>query len=351
MPSLTTQTRFEPLNQPVSTQDVALYRKNGGRNSGSSWIALIAILAVLAACFLIAFIVNVSTEFFDGSISRSDLKEASVALTISAVLSALIVPLYYLNKSASIKNTAHRVRMQRFAKANNWTYHEAFQPLERPGMIFNEGIERYNDFYVESTEGQNFSYGVYSYVTGAGKGRVTNIWSYVSVPITASLPHIVLDAKANNIRIFGTELATSLAHEFDKDMQVSLSPEADDLYTSYTSDKNAATVAKYITPEFITALQAIDGRYDIEIVDGVVYAYSLGHLNSNEASMKNTLKLVELLSNTFNGVVKEEKSSTPLTDSLQKDVKLAGKTPTFVIRLAMIAVVIQFVTLIAILVY
>lgn len=349
---LTHTARYDAFDTTITTSEIEAYKAQGGKNPGSAWIIAIVLIGFFSVAFFIGFIVTIANEYFAGSISARDWREASSLAYISVVCSAVLVPIWYLNKRGAYKAMARNIQMHRFAEDNDLDYNDRFRPNPepRPGMIFNEGMERAIIYTMTPRAGAPFELGSHTHVTGAGRGRATHAWGYIEVATDADLPHVVLDAKRNNGTAFGVQLFTSLPKAFQKGNQVSVSPEVDELFITYSSDGKGDRIGHYFTPEFLSALTAMGNQfgYDFEVVDGKAYAYCTTPYGPTKDEMKRATAMIDLMVNTFGSGAELPTPTTDRTNETRPAV-LASKTPMLVRTLGFIGITVQIIVAIGLL--
>lgn len=171
---------------------------------------------------------------------------------------------------------AESVRISRFARDNGWLYQPQLHNPSHSGVIFNVGHSRAaKDIIYLSGDDEMaaFEIGSYQYTTGSGKSRQTHNWIYCCVEMDRRMPHMLLDAKANNASLFGKSLASNLPVSLRKDQALSLEGDFDKYFTLY-APKDYERDALYIfTPDLMALLIDNAHSFDAEVVDNRFYIY------------------------------------------------------------------------------
>ncbi|HEU4830822.1 MAG TPA: hypothetical protein VFS65_01470 [Candidatus Saccharimonadales bacterium] len=347
-------TRYDALSSVVTPDDLVRYKKAGAKNVGTGWIALIVILGFLASIFFIMLAVNFFIMFFDGgrfSLGESDIEELSTLAIVTLVLALPIIPLLFLNGRGNKKALADEIRFRRFAEDNGWVYEKSPALIKGKGSIFNNGTERTTSGLLRSQSSPEFMLGQQRYVTGVGRGRSSFNWTFVTIETNANLPHIVLDAKTNNGKIFGAQLFSNLPEVYGKEKKVSVNPELDALYDVYgTGETVGSDIATIFTPSIVSRLRTLKGVYDFEVVDGVVYAYSdkfKADFTYSQEEVAEYLTLVDILSDAFSVPVNH---LTRTQADQPSSATLEGHTPRYLTVLGVAAIIIQLAALIGLIV-
>ncbi|MCA9348884.1 hypothetical protein KC878_01935 [Candidatus Saccharibacteria bacterium] len=147
-------------------------------------------------------------------------------------------------------------------------------PINQKGVIFNSGDTR---AYTNIIGNGTFAIYDYAYSTGSGKNRTRHYWRVASWQLSRPLPHLLFDAKKNNVWKF-----TNLPAAFDSSQKVSLEANFDDHFSLYSPENYNVDTLSFITPEIMDYLiRELDG-FDIEIIDGQIFIYSGGTVKPNE---------------------------------------------------------------------
>ena len=190
------------------------------------------------------------------------------------VLSSIITTRYTFQKR--IKGS---VKAYRFAQANGLQYEAQVKNPTRSGFVFsNPNANRKSIFDVISrTDTNPFEIGNFYYETGSGKSKAIYLTGYMRITLDRNLPNMVLDAKADDTRIFGIR-QSNLGVTFSKDQALRLEGNFNDYFTLY-APKEYETDALYVfTPDFMARLIDEASLFNAEIIDNNLYIYSINQM-------------------------------------------------------------------------
>ena len=160
-------------------------------------------------------------------------------------------------------------RLDRFARANGLTFLPSAVPAY-PGAIFGLGQGRLATDHLATATGRYLDLGNYRYSTGSGDDRTTHQWGFLALKLDRVLPHILLDAKANN-GLFGT---STLPISFDRAQVLSLEGDFDRYFTLYCPKDYERDALYVFTPDLLALLIDESRHFDVEIVDDWMFVYS-----------------------------------------------------------------------------
>ncbi len=183
------------------------------------------------------------------------------------------------------------VRLQMFAKENGWTYEYSPIMAAEQGTLFTVG-DNYRQLGRLRT--QSYEVGDVEYETGSGRSRRTQKFSYISIPLERAVPHMLLDAKLNNMSLFGVSIS-NLPVSFRKDQIVSLEGDFDRHFTLYAPEEYQADARYVFTPDLMQLLIDKGNAYDAEIIDRTLYIY-IGSMRWSDADF---WQRIEKIANTI----------------------------------------------------
>ena len=255
---------FAALTAPVSAQEVRAYRertRGAGRAPMIVGGSLVAIAAVVV--LIVAGSITAQAASRGGGASLGFLGLAGFGVLMFGGVVAIAVW------------DRHRVwrmrtRLDRFARANGMTYTVRLGGGLPLGLVFDGGRRGERSDVFRSAQGRELEFGGYQYTTGSGKSRRTHYWSYLSLELDRRLPHMVLDARANNGLFGGTNLPAS----FRRDQVLSLEGDFDRHFTLYCPREYERDALYVFTPDLMALLVDEAGPYDVEIVDDRMLLYS-----------------------------------------------------------------------------
>lgn len=162
-------------------------------------------------------------------------------------------------------------RLTRFAAANDLRYgHD--EAVSHPGVIFGTGVQRTAERRLTTTAGRRLEIGNYRYtVKGEKQDRVYG-WGYVAIGLDRRLPHLLLDAKANDRSVFGIR-TSNLPVDLARDQRLSLGGEFDDRFTLYAPNDYGRDAFLVFAPDLMALFIDRLGTFDVEIVDDTMFVY------------------------------------------------------------------------------
>lgn len=270
---------YSGLIYPVNPHEVAAFKSSRRDHFGYSTLHRTgkAIgLVVLAALFLV--VLSAPLMAMVGGAFRSAFVDGEFTAAIPVVffalfVTALIVGSSYFGLRYWRKNGGpwqRFYRMDKFAGDNELV----FSPLDRtasyPGLIFSQGGSRAIHNRFRSASGRTLDYGNYRYTTGSGKNRQTHNWGFMALELDRALPHMVLDAAANN-QLFGV---TNLPQAFAKNQVLRLEGDFNSHFTLYCPNAYERDALYIFTPDLMALLIDKAAPFDVEIVDKWLLVYS-----------------------------------------------------------------------------
>ena len=164
-------------------------------------------------------------------------------------------------------------RITRFAAANQLRYgHD--EVVTYPGVVFGTGTDRIAKRRLTTTTGRRVEIGNYRYTIRADNPENSRVygWGYVAIGLDRRLPHLLLDAVANNRSVFGIK-ASNLPVDLAPDQALSLGGEFDAKFTLYAPRDYGRDAFAIFTPDLMALFIDRLGTYDVEIVDDTMFVY------------------------------------------------------------------------------
>ncbi|GAA3604358.1 hypothetical protein [Microlunatus ginsengisoli] len=164
-------------------------------------------------------------------------------------------------------------RLTRFAASNDLRYGHDEAP-SYPGVIFGTGSERTIERRLGTTGGRRVEIGNYRYTVASEDRKNDRVfgWGYVAITLDRRLPHMLLDAKANNKSVFGIK-TSNLPIDLARDQRLSLGGEFDDKFTLYAPSDYGRDAFYIFAPDLMALFIDRLGTYDVEIVDDTMFIY------------------------------------------------------------------------------
>lgn len=256
---------YSGLTAPVDSAAIHQFLQENNYNK------LHAMLEVVLRIVGLLFVVWGSVLMVLGALANGAIGVMNgVPLIVVGVTLLLIAPIVKRIYTAS-------VRVSRFARANDWLYtHRVIDPPHQ-GIIFGVGHARMAKDIISmdgDNEAASFEIGNYQYTTGSGKSQRTHYWTYCCIEMDRQLPHMVLDATANNASLFGKNLASNLPISLRKNQTLSLEGDFDKYFTLYAPKDYERDALYVFTPDLMALLIDAVHNFDAEVIDNHLYIYA-----------------------------------------------------------------------------
>ncbi|WP_411719629.1 hypothetical protein [Mycetocola sp.] len=267
---------YSALTRPVTPQEVKEFRR-WARSSG--WIhtarAPVSPLTVIVALVggIVAFIVlgsffTVFASIFTRGTAAEGIGTVAVPVLFTAIAAGL-AGTAWRSWTGTAKTWDKHLRLRQFAAARRSTYVGHLPDPAYPGMIF--GIGTFRSVYdsVRADTGRPLEAANYRYTVRRDKGSTVYRWGYLALQLDRRLPHMVLDARSNNL-LFGS----NLPRRFGKDSVLSLEGDFDRHFTLYCPPEYGRDALYVFTPDLMALLIDESSAFDVEIVDDWMFVYS-----------------------------------------------------------------------------
>lgn len=188
----------------------------------------------------------------------------------------LIIILYIINSRK--KRWQQNVRLYKFSKDNELDFALKLDPFFHEGVIFNTGDDRIATSVLSEKNAKfeiaNYSYSETTYYTDTPSTSYYH-YGYMMIQLTKKLPHIILDSKANNRKLFNSVLPRS----FDVDQKLSLEGDFDKYFTLYVPKGYERDALYVFTPDIMALFIDHSSEFDAEIIGDKLYIYSLRYFD------------------------------------------------------------------------
>ena len=202
----------------------------------------------------------------DGTVERILIVAASFAMTLVIIVWRVL----------GRRNDAWRrwTQLDALARANGMVFSPFGGAPDYPGAIFGVGeprevLDHLTVVPSNSTE-RRLDYGTYRYTIGGGKNRSVKRWGYLALQLDRALPHMLLDARANNGLLGGTTLPT----QFRRDQVLALEGDFNEHFTLYCPREYERDAYYVFTPDLMALLIDNAAPFDVEIIDRWMFVYS-----------------------------------------------------------------------------
>jgi hypothetical protein len=265
---------YSPLLSTPTPQEVADYRKQA-QAKDPSWgarttlqVVLLVIVGIAVAAVFVPMIGGIGFALVGGFQNGSPV--TAFFLLMVVLLLGLVGYAIVRVVIASSGRWGRWLKLDRFARANGFVFSPSSGSPNYPGAIFQLGDSRRSTEHFRTAEGRFLDFGNYQYTTGSGKNRSTRYWGFLALKLDRRLPHMVLDARANN-GLFG---GSNLPATFAKDQVLSLEGDFDRYFTLYCPKEYERDALYVFTPDLMALLIDEASPYDVEIVDDWMFVYS-----------------------------------------------------------------------------
>ena len=191
----------------------------------------------------------------------------------------------------SLGRTERLMRLTRFADANGFVFSPRHSAPSYPGMVFGIGHRRTAIDHITRSTGRFLDIGNFRYTTGSGRNQKTRTWGFMALHLDRRLPHMLLDARANNVLGMSNLPAT-----FSKDQVLSLEGDFDQHFTLYAPREYERDALYVFTPDLMALLIDEAGTLDVEVIDDWMFVYATAAFRMGEpATMLRLLRIVDTI--------------------------------------------------------
>ena len=280
----------DSLVMPLTPQELQILkqrRRNGefGPHRSSAWL-LVLILLIFVVAFS-AIIINLLTA--TGSRFTGPPKHFLPLAIASCIVLVVAIPSFIRNLSKARRRRMDWALLARFADANGMRFGIRSADPNYPGLLFNKGHSRASTLHLFSPTGVLADSGCYEYTTGSGKESTTYRWRFAAFRLPHPVPHLLLDAKANNGR-----WGTNLPETFASSQRISLGEPFDSHYQLYAPEGYGRDAFYLLPPNVMEALLNTRVVYDIEMVDDWLFCYTG---SAQDLTNPDTWRLLETIAN------------------------------------------------------
>ena len=283
----------DPLVMPLTQQELQVLkqrRKNGefGPYRSPVWLlVLVVLIPVVAFSAITINLVNLLTA--TGSRFASPPKFFLPFAIASCIVLVVAIPSFVKNLLKSHRRRMDWALLARFADANGMRFGIRSADPAYPGLLFNKGHSRASTHHLFSPTGILADAGCYEYTTGSGKDSTTYRWRFAAFRLPHPVPHLLLDAKANNGR-----WGTNLPETFASSQRISLGEPFDSHYQLYAPEGYGRDAFQLLPPHVMDALLRTPIVYDVEMVDTWLFCYTQSQQDLTNPA---TWRLLETIAN------------------------------------------------------
>lgn len=253
---------LNPIDPAALRQFKALWKQQHPFTPRLEHILLVSFAALAGLMFLVTAVALVFAALSSGD-GPSNLAAIAPFLLFTGVL---VVMWFTLGDPGKWQR---RFRLSGFAAANGLLYRPQSRNPNYPGAIFGAGSDRESFDHISSAQGRFLDYGNYRWTTGSGKNRRVHQWGFLALQLDRSLPHMMLDARAND-----TFLGSTLPVRFQREQRLSLEGGFDRHFTLYCPKQYERDALYVFTPDLMALLIDEAAPFDVEVVDRWLFVYS-----------------------------------------------------------------------------
>ena len=279
--------RFDtaPLVSPLTPQEIKTLKQRRRRGDfGSPASPWVKVGGVIVFVLMFGTTAPKIWEALVNMDSHENLMWLLWLLPILVIFAVLLLGLW-----AYLRQRRFWLLLARFADANGMRLGIRSAEPQYPGLLFNEGRSRASTLHLFSPTGVLADVGGYEYVTGSGRNRTTHHWRFAAFRLPHPVPHLLLDAKANN-GVWGTNLPETFASS----QRISLGEPFDSHYQLYAPEGYGRDAFQLLPPHVMDALLRTPIVYDIEMVDTWLFCYTQSQQDLTNPA---TWRLLETIAN------------------------------------------------------
>ena len=297
------------LTTPLTPQELRILkqrRRRGefGSRGSLAWLPVL-IFVVISVAVAASFLITTSNLHFTDTSGR--------LLHFKLAFYAVPVVVVFISAAALLRSRRRRkdwALLARFADANGMRLGIRSANPNYPGLLFGKGRSRASTHHLFSPTGVLADAGGYEYTTGSGDNSTTHRWCFAAFRLPHPVPHLLLDAKANNMWKL-----TNLPKAFASSQRISLGEPFDSHYQLYAPEGYGRDAFQLLPPNVMEALLNAPAVYDIEMVDDWLFCYTQSQQDLTNPA---TWRLLETIANGVLG------SLTPVVGRYSDSRALAG---------------------------
>ena len=297
------------LTTPLTPQELRILkqrRRRGefGSRGSLAWLPVL-IFVVISVAVAASFLITTSNLHFTDTSGR--------LLHFKLAFYAVPVVVVFISAAALLRSRRRRkdwALLARFADDNGMRLGIRSANPNYPGLLFGKGRSRASTHHLFSPTGVLADAGGYEYTTGSGDNSTTHRWCFAAFRLPHPVPHLLLDAKANN-GVWGTNLPETFASS----QRISLGEPFDSHYQLYAPESYGRDAFQLLPPNVMEALLNTRVVYDIEMVDDWLFCYTQSQQDLTNPA---TWRLLETIANGVLG------SLTPVVGRYSDSRALAG---------------------------
>ena len=278
----------DSLATPLTPQELRILkqrRRRGefGSRGSLAWLPVL-IFVVISVAVAASFLITASNLHLTDTSGR--------LLHSKLIFYAVPVVVVFISAAALLRSRRRRkdwALLARFADDNGMRFGIRSANPNYPGLLFGKGHSRASTHHLFSPTGVLADAGGYEYTTGSGDNSTTHRWCFAAFRLPHPVPHLLLDAKANN-GVWGTNLPETFASS----QRISLGEPFDSHYQLYAPESYGRDAFQLLPPNVMEALLNAPAVYDIEMVDDWLFCYTQSQQDLTNPA---TWRLLETIAN------------------------------------------------------
>ena len=287
---------YEPLTRPVTRAQTREFREKARtRPEYASQNAIVQVIVVVVVVVTFGMMILATVGVIVPVLASADGQQAIgfVIFPLIFLCFVVVVIAFVIRAAFGEGGRWHKwLRLTQFADANGLVFSPADADPQYPGAIFGQGRSRSAVDHMRSAADRFLDYGNYRYVTGSGKNSTTHNWGFMALQLDRSLPHMVLDSKANN-GLFG---GTNLPAAFTKDQVLQLEGDFNERFTLYCPKQYERDALYVFTPDLMALLIDEVSPFDVEIIDKWMFVYSASAFDMRQPAVhQRLLRIVDMV--------------------------------------------------------
>lgn len=276
-----------PLTEPLDRAGLRAFRRSLPAEVRPPLAGVVA-RAVLVIGFPLLFLgfwlFMLDGSFVDETATGGTEWDWAMTIILLPYVAVPVVGVVLLVRAMRRRRGVRQFRLDRFARANGFAYSPYVVAPALPGMIFTRDGARSSfatDVVVsDSADGPvatPFEVGNHTAIVGSGKNSTTYRWGYAALRLPTPLPHIVLDARANN-----TLRRHALPVPYAAGQRLSLEGDFDSHFTLYCPAGYERDALYLFSPDVMARFVDSAASLDVEIVDDHLLLYSPRPLSNTD---------------------------------------------------------------------
>jgi hypothetical protein len=271
---------YTALTMQVTQRHIKAFRSGSASLNMTTYLAILYGVIVIVGVFASLTLVGQPGNNFLG-----------LVLPVVVIVGS-VYGIHIYQKAKTIRD----IRISTFATDNNFFFIPVIDDPGFAGMYFDVGDSRVASYTVGGDyAGAQFEIANYQYMTGSGKNRSSHRLGYIRIRLDRQLPHIVLDAVKNNMKLFGLQ-ASNLPVAFQRDQRMQLEGNFNDYFNLYAPRGYERDALYVFTPDLMALFIDFVNVYDAEIIDDELFIYTPSEIQfKNTTYMEHIFKIIEVV--------------------------------------------------------